>query len=44
MEMGELQGTLQLRTVPAPLGNIGGPGLMVSKAFLEFILSNDSCL
>lgn len=27
--------------VPAPLGDIGGPGLKASKAFLEFVLSND---
>lgn len=41
---GRAAGNFTAANVPAPLGNIRGPGLMVSKAFLEFILSNDSCL
>ena len=38
---GRAAGNFTAANVPAPLGDIGGPGLKASKAFLEFVLSND---
>lgn len=41
---GRAAGNFTAANVPAPLGDIRGPGLEASKAFLEFVLSNDSRL